>query len=93
MVLNRLKTIILITLLGILGILNVWINNLVYSKGRKIDELKDERDIWYVKYMQSISEYYRRDWFYENKDYPNNSNFNSMVGDSNNKAISHPNFR
>jgi IS4 transposase len=89
-VLKNLKVFIFISIIGVLGILNVWINNIVYIKARKIDELKDERDIWYIKYMNSISDYYKRRWNYEIKDSLNNSVSDGLVSDSGNKAISNP---
>lgn len=90
MVLKKLKIFIFILIIGFLGILNVWINNIIYIKARKIDELKDERDIWYIRYMNSISDYYKRRWNYEVKDSFNTSFPDSLVSDSNNKAISNP---
>lgn len=90
MVLKNLKIFIFILIIGFLGILNVWINNIVYIKARKIDELKDERDIWYIKYMNSISDYYKRRWNYEVKDSFNTSFPDSLVPNSNNKVISNP---
>ncbi|MEO0224454.1 MAG: hypothetical protein ABIL76_05105 [candidate division WOR-3 bacterium] len=90
---KNLKFFIFILIIGLLGILNVWINNIVYIKARKIDELKDERDIWYIKYMNSISDYYKRRWNYEVKDSFNTSIFDSLVSDSNNKVVPNSNSR
>ncbi|MEO0143403.1 MAG: hypothetical protein ABIL49_05215 [candidate division WOR-3 bacterium] len=93
MVLKKLRILILIIIIGVLGILNVWINNVIYYKAKYIDELRDERDVWYIKYMNAISEYYKRRWNYEVKDSFNSGILDSLVSDSNSKIIPHSNNR
>ncbi len=93
MVLRRFKFIILVILIGFLGVFNVWINNVIYYKAKYIDELRDIRDVWYTKYMNSISEYYKWRWNYERKDSFYIIISDSLVSDSNNKIIPSANSR
>lgn len=93
MVLRRFKFIILVILIGFLGVFNVWINNVIYYKAKYIDELRDIRDVWYIKYMNSISEYYKWRWNYERKDSFYIIISDSLVSDSDNKIIPSANSR
>ncbi len=93
MVLRRVNVIFLILLIGFLGVLIVWINNVVYKKAKYLDELKDERDMWYVKYMNSIKNYYQRRWGYEVQGIFNSNSSDSLVSDSTSKIIPNSDIR
>jgi hypothetical protein len=64
---RNISIILFIFIIGILGVFIVWLNNFIYIKSKEISDLKDERDIWFSKYVQEIDYYYKRRWFYEDK--------------------------